>query len=420
MTFRKKGTPMQTEFQINGRSYRMPDRPAVVICLDGCEPDYLDAGLEAGAMPALAGMLARGGARHLARSAMPSFTNPNNLSIACGVPSSVHGICGNFFFDPATGEAVMMNGVEYLRAPTVFAGFQNAGARVAVVTAKDKLRALLGAGLDCAGGRALCFSAERADQAHLAVNGIEDAARWLGQPVPPVYSGDLSLFVLQAGVKLLAEQRPDILYLSTSDYIQHKHAPGSSEANAFMAGVDSAVAGLLAQNIRLVLTADHGMKPKHRADGSPNVIYLSPLLEAALGGGKARVILPITDPYVAHHGALGSFATIYLSVTEDAEAAARMLASVPGIDSVLSRAEAVARFDLPADRIGDLVVTSSAAFALGTRAEEHDLTGLDAPLRSHGGLDEQIVPFVTNFAMTPPKNGLRNYDAWQVVTSPLP
>lgn len=411
---------MPAEFQINGRNYQRPDRPAVVICLDGCEPDYLDAGLAAGVMPALAGMLKDGGARHLARAAMPSFTNPNNLSIACGVPASVHGICGNFFLDPATGTAVMMNGVDYLRAPTVFAGFQRAEARVAVVTAKDKLRALLGAGLDCSAGQALCFSAERADEATMAINGIDDAACWLGLPVPPVYSGDLSLFVLRSGGKLLAEWRPDILYLSTSDYIQHKHAPGSSEANAFMAGVDAALAGLLAQDIRLVLTADHGMKAKHHADGSPNVIYLAPLLEAALGGGRAQVILPITDPYVAHHGALGSFATIYLSDMQDAEAAAQMLASVPGIDNVLSRAEAVARFDLPGDRIGDLVVTSSAAFALGTRAEEHDLSGLDAPLRSHGGLDEQIVPFITNFTMTPPVDGLRNYDAWQVATSPCP
>jgi phosphonoacetate hydrolase len=408
---------MQTDLQINGRAYTMPDRPAVVICLDGCEPAYIDEALAAGVMPALTGMLANGGARHLARSAMPSFTNPNNLSIACGVPSSVHGICGNFFLNPETGDAVMMNGVEFLRAPTVFAGFQRAGAKVAVVTAKDKLRALLGAGLDCSDGQAICFSAERADQATPATNGIDDAARWLGQPVPAVYSGDLSLFVLQAGVKLLAEHRPDILYLSTSDYIQHKHAPGTAEANAFMAGVDAALAGLLAYDIRLVLTADHGMKPKHRADGSPNVIYLAPLLDEALGAGAARVILPITDPYVAHHGALGSFATVYLANEAVADAVATTLASIPGIDTVLTRADACARFDLPADRIGDLVVTCSADWALGTRAEEHDLSGLDAPLRSHGGLDEQAVPFATNFAMTSPVNGLRNYDAWQVVTS---
>jgi phosphonoacetate hydrolase len=407
---------MQSELQINGRHYRMPDRPAVVICLDGCETDYIDEALAAGVMPALAGMLEAGGTRAQARSAMPSFTNPNNLSIACGAPSSVHGICGNFFLNPDTGEAVMMNGVEFLRAPTVFAGFQKAGARVAVITAKDKLRALLGAGLDWRDGRAVCFSAEKADQATLALNGIEDAAAWLGEPVPPVYSGDLSLFVLRAGVKLLAQRRPDILYLSTSDYIQHKHAPGSEAANAFMAGVDAAIAGLLAQDIRLVLTADHGMKAKHLPDGSPNVIYLSPVLDTLLAAGQAQVILPITDPYVAHHGALGSFATVYLAPGVDAAAVAARLAAIPGMDAVLTRDQACARFDLPPDRIGDLVVTSRADWALGTRQAEHDLTGLDVPLRSHGGRDEQVVPFVSNVQVMPGRDGLRNYDAWQIVT----
>jgi len=408
---------MPTEFEINGRSYAMPDRPAVVICLDGCEPDYIDTAIAVGAMPALSAMLASGGERHLARSAMPSFTNSNNLSIACGVPSSVHGICGNFFLNPESGEAVMMNGVEFLRAPTIFAGFQNAGAKVAVITAKDKLRALLGAGLDCTGGRAICFSAEKAYQATMALNGINDAARWLGQPVPAVYSGDLSLFVLRAGVKLLAEMRPDILYLSTSDYIQHKHAPGSDAANAFMAGVDDAIAGLLAQDIRLVLTADHGMKAKHRPDGQPNVIYLAPLLDAAVGTAQARVILPITDPYVAHHGALGAFATIHLAPGIDPATVAAMLAEVPGMDAILTRSEACARFDLPPDRIGDLVVTCTSEFALGTHRDEHDLSGLDAPLRSHGGLDEQIVPFVTNFPMPSMNKDLRNYDAWKAAAA---
>jgi phosphonoacetate hydrolase len=223
--------------------------------------------------------------------------------------------------------------------------------------------------------------------------------------------------VLQAGVKLLAEMRPDILYLSTSDYIQHKHAPGSDAANAFMAGVDAAIAKLLAQDIRLVLTADHGMKAKHRPDGQPNVIYLSPLLDAAVGAGLARVILPITDPYVAHHGALGAFATIYLARGVDVAKVAAMLAAVPGMAAILTRSDAGARLDLPPDRIGDLVVTCTAAYALGTRRDEHDLTGLDAPLRSHGGLDEQVVPFITSFPLPPTQGDLRNYDAWHTATT---
>lgn len=397
---------------INGRDYRVPTKPAVVICLDGCEPEYIDAAIEAGVMPVLAGVIATG-TRTLARSAMPSFTNPNNLSIATGAPSSVHGICGNFFLNPDTGETVMMNSVEFLRAPTIFAELQKAGAKVAVVTAKDKLRALLGAGLDCTAG-SICFSAERADQAVPAVNGLDDAAAWLGLPMPAVYSGDLSIFVLKAGVKLLEEMRPDILYLSTSDYIQHKHAPGTDEANAFMADVDAAIGGLIAQDIRLVLTADHGMKPKHTTDGAPDVIYLKPLLDDLLGRDKARVILPITDPYVAHHGALGAFATIHLPADADRALVVQALMDIDGMDRVLTRDDACKAFDLPADRIGDLVVTCVAGKALGTAEEEHDLSGLDVPLRSHGGLHEQIVPFIVNGPMgaeTDPAT-LRNYDAW--------
>lgn len=398
--------------RINDRDYAMPQKPAVVICLDGCEHDYIDEAIDAGVMPALAKVIA-GGTRTLARSAMPSFTNPNNLSIATGAPSSVHGICGNFFLNPETGDAVMMNSVEFLRAPTIFAGFQKAGAKVAVVTAKDKLRELLGAGLDCTTG-AICFSAEKADLAVGAINGLDDAARWLGRSVPAVYSGDLSIFVLKAGVKLMEENRPDILYLSTSDYIQHKHAPGTSEANAFMAEVDAAIGALVAQDIRLVLTADHGMKAKHTSDGRPDVIYLKPILDKLLGHGRATVILPITDPYVAHHGALGAFATIHLPSDVDPSVVAQALTRIEGMDQVLTRHEACAAFDLPTDRIGDLVVTCVAGKALGTAEEEHDLSGLDVPLRSHGGLDEQVVPFIVNGPMNlhSTSTSLRNYDAW--------
>jgi phosphonoacetate hydrolase len=129
---------------VNGRAYPWPVRPAIAICLDGCEPAYLDAAIAAGLMPVLARIRDQGTDR-ISHSAMPSFTNPNNMSIATGRPPAVHGICGNYLFDPETGTEVMMNDVRFLRAPTVFAGFHDAGARVAIVTAKDKLRALLGA-----------------------------------------------------------------------------------------------------------------------------------------------------------------------------------------------------------------------------------------------------------------------------------
>jgi phosphonoacetate hydrolase len=404
-----------TELTVNGRSYKMPKTCAIAICLDGCEPAYLDEAIAAGLMPNLARMRAEGTDR-IAHSVIPSFTNPNNMSIATGRPPAVHGICGNYLIDPDTGEAVMMNDARWLRAPTVFSEFYRAGKRVAVVTAKDKLRALLGDGLGFDQGRAICFSSEKADQATMAVNGIDNAADWLGEPVPEVYSAALSEFVFAAGVKLLREFRPDVMYLSTTDYIQHKHAPGDPVANDFYKNFDRYLGELDAEGAAVVVTADHGMKPKHNADGTPAVIYVQDLMDEWLGKGAARVILPITDPYVVHHGALGSFATIYLPEGADRAALAERLRGVEGILTALDKDEACRTYELPHDRMGDLVITSTENLTIGTSASEHDLSGLDAPLRSHGGLTEQEVPFIANRAM--PDLGraphLRNFDVLSI------
>jgi phosphonoacetate hydrolase len=401
----------------NGRSYAWPRVPAVVICLDGCEPAYLDAAIAAGLMPALERVKARGTVR-TAHSAMPSFTNPNNLSIATGRPPSVHGICGNYLYDPKTGEEVMMNDPKFLRAPTVFQAFYDAGARVAVVTAKDKLRALLGHGLQFGDGRAVCFSSEKADATTLAQHGIDNASAWLGRPVPEVYSAELSEFVFAAGVKLMKEWRPDVMYLTTTDYVQHKYAPGVKEANAFYAMFDRYLAELDAAGAAIVVTADHGMKPKHLADGSPDVVYVQDLMDEWLGKDAARVILPITDPYVVHHGALGSFATAYLAQERNggADRADIMakLRQVDGIVLVVGREEACERFELPADRIGDIVMVSGENKTIGTSADRHDLAALNEPLRSHGGLTEQAVPFIVNRKLPdlPDAPKLRNFDAF--------
>ena len=397
----------------NGRTYAWPRVPAIAICLDGCEPTYLDEAIKAGLMPALEKIKAKGTVR-TAHSVIPSFTNPNNLSIATGRPPAVHGICGNYLYNPETGEEVMMNDPKFLRAPTVFKAFHDAGAKVAVVTAKDKLRALLGHGLSYEDGRAVCFSSEKADTTTKAANGIDDASSWLGRPVPEVYSADLSEFVFAAGVKLLKQFRPDVMYLTTTDYVQHKYAPGARQANAFYQMFDRYLAELDALGAAIVVTADHGMKPKHHADGSPDVVYVQDLLDEWLGKDAARVILPITDPYVVHHGALGSFATAYLPKGADRDAIMEKLKQVEGITLVLDREEGCARFELPQDRMGDIILISGENKTIGTSAHRHDLAALNGPLRSHGGLTEQAVPFITNrvLADQPDAPTLRNFDAF--------
>ena len=361
--------------EVNGRSYRWPDRPLAVVCIDGSEPGYegcdgggyMERAIEAGAMPWLAEALERG-TRRLADCVVPTFTNPNNLSI---------------------------------------------------VTAKDKLRRLLGHGLafgEAAGGRTACFSAEKADEAAMDTHGIDGVLDLVGLPVPSVYSADLSEFVFAAGVKLMQRDRPELLYLSTTDYVQHKHAPGTAAANAFYAMMDGYWARLDALGATIALTADHGMKAKHTADGAPDVLYLQSLLDEWLGAGAARVILPITDPYVVHHGALGGFATAYLPDGADVAGLNARLAALEGVECALTRAQAAERFELPPDRIGDVVVVATAGKVLGSSPDRHDLSGLEEPLRSHGSLSEQRVPLYLNRPLrdVPHERRLRNFDVFDV------
>lgn len=399
-------------FTVNQRSYRAPTQPTVVVCVDGCEPDYLAQAVAGGHMPWLRGVLAGQGTGLVADCVVPTFTNPNNLSIVTGAPPSVHGICGNYLYDSASGTEVMMNDPKWLRAPSILAALSQAGHKVAVVTAKDKLRRLLGHGMT--GG--ICFSSEKADQATLEENGITDVPALVGLPVPGVYSAGLSEFVFAAGVRIMQTHRPDVMYLSTTDYIQHKAAPGTAQADAFYAMMDGYMAQLQAMGCVIALTADHGMNSKVGLDGRPDVIYLQDWFDAAIGAGAARVILPITDPYVVHHGALGSFATVYLPEGADVAGLAERLRRVRGMEAVLDRAAAAERFELPADRIGDLVCVSERFTVIGTAAARHDLSGLDAPLRSHGGISEQRVPLIVNRPLTglDPQRRWRNFDAFDL------
>ena len=399
------------EITVNGRRYRLPNDPTVVICIDGSEPGYIERAVEANRAPWFGSLLARG-TNLLADCVVPSFTNPNNLSIVTGRPPAVHGISGNYFLDPETGREVMMNDPKFLRVETLFPSLQRAGCRIAVITAKDKLRGLLGKGLVLGPRKACSFSSEKSDKATLGENGIDNVNALVGLPVPDVYSAGLSEFVFAAGVKLMERDRPEIMYLSTTDYIQHKHAPGTPVANDFYAMMDGYMARLDTLGCTIVLTAYHGMNAKFAKDGQPDVIYLQDLFDGWLGKDKARVILPITDPYVVHHGALGSYAVVYCA--EPAAQIAR-LKVLDGIETVLSKEEAAKRFELPADRLGDIVVVSTKHKVLGTSAAKHDMSGLTEPLRSHGGISEQRVPLLCNRKLVAHvDHHWRNFDAFDL------
>jgi phosphonoacetate hydrolase len=397
--------------ELNGVRYRWPARPVVVVCIDGGDPAYFDHGTRDGILPNVARFVKTGfGA--VAEGDVPSFTCPNNMSITTGSPKSVHGISGNFYLDRGTGEAVVMTGPELLRSRTIMAEFSRRGARVASITAKDKLRRQLGKDMELGRG-SVNFSAECANQCTVEEMGIEDPLALTGMPLPHIYSAELSLFVLEAGIKLLERQRPDLLYLSLTDYVQHKYAPGEDEANRYYRSLDEKFGRLDALGAVVALTADHGMNDKSNPDGTPKVIWLQDLLDARFGTGRCTVICPITDRFVVHHGALGGFVRVYCHGSLDPEDVIRLTRPIAGVEAVYDRASAARRFDLPLDREGDVVVISHADTCIGAAEADHDLSGLKGHrLRSHGGVSESRVPFILN-------RPLRSEYAAQAAAGPL-
>jgi phosphonoacetate hydrolase len=402
------------QIELNGRSYRKPARPTVVICADGCDPAYLEAGIAAGALPTIAGFR-EAGYYGLADAAMPTFTNPNNVSIVTGVAPSRHGISGNFALDRETGAEVMMTDPAMVRTPTLLALRSQEGVATAAVTAKDKLRRMLGHGV-AMDQEGVCFSSEYADKCTVAEHGIDQVEKMVGRSKPDMYSADLSLFVLDAGIRLVEAGRAELLYLSLSDYVQHGHAPDEPEALDFHRALDERIAALMALGCVVGVTADHGMNDKALPDGSPHVIFLEDVLNREFGAGAVRVICPITDPFVRHHGALGSFVRVYAKTPIDPGALARAVRGLPGVDQVLDREAAAAEYELPLDREADLVVTGDRNTVIGASAAEHDLSDLAGHrLRSHGGRAEQRVPFLLSHPLNAEyrdraKARLRNFD----------
>ncbi len=397
-----------TPFRVNGLRYRPPAKPLAVVCIDGCGPEYLEVSRYHGRMPHLDG-LAEGGFETVVRGALPSFTNVNNACIVSGVPPSVTGISGNFFLDPRTGRQLMMNSSRYVRCDTILAAAARAGRKVAMVTAKEKLRDLLTKDLD-----GIAFSSERAAAATVETHGIENLEDLVGRPQPEIYSADASLFVLAAGARLIRRNLADFLFLSLTDYMQHKCSPESARSLDFHQALDREIGALLETGARVGVTADHGMNAKTRPDGSPNVVYLESLLRDRFGEGT-RVVCPITDPYVVHHGSLGSSVMVHLAESLETAAVADWIRRLPGIDRVYDRTAASRELDLPADRIGDLVVMADAGAVIGRSPADHDLSVLNEPLRSHGGRHEVMVPMLLSEPLSGEyearaAQGARNYE----------
>lgn len=380
---------------VNGTQYRWPDRPLVVVCIDGGDPAYLRRFLAEGAIPHVARFVKQGFST-VAEGSMPSFTCPNNMSIITGTPASRHGISGNYYLDTATGKPVVMTGPELLRGDTILSRFAAAGAKVISITAKDKLRKQLGKDLDVSKGN-ISFSSELASKASVKENGIADVLALTGMAQPDMYSMELSLFVLEAGIKLLERERPELMYLSLTDWVQHKYAPEESEAKRFYRELDARFGRLAELGATLALTADHGMNDKSNAEGRPNVIWLQDILDERFGKGDTRVICPITDAFVGHHGALGGFVRVYCQGKAKPREVIAAIAAIDGVEQALSRSDVCRLYDLPPDREGDVAVIARADVCIGGAEREHDLAGLEGHrLRTHGGVSEARVPIVIN------------------------
>ncbi|MBC7234206.1 MAG: alkaline phosphatase family protein [Chloroflexi bacterium] len=350
----------------------------VVLCIDGLDPSYI----EATPTPAIDD-LAAAGYYAVGQAVVPTVTNVNNVSIVTGTPPNEHGITANYVLDPRTGRETYMESAEFLCRPTILDRARRRGLSTAALTAKQKLLDLVGQGADYA----LCAEAPDAEM-----------VQKLGPP-PDIYAPDLNLWLLKALALLLREQDPDLVYCATTDGMMHRYAPESLESQAHIRGLDVAL-GHIAEDAprhRILLTADHGMSGKEWGVD----------LEKALasGGIVARAIPIIKDRYVVHHGNLGGAAYVHLADLGALDQACALLSEIPGVEEVHPRQQAADRFQLMAERIGDLLVLADAYTVFGT----FEAVRVPVRLRSHGSRHEGAIPIL---AYGPEAGGdyKRNYE----------
>ncbi len=336
--------------------------PTVIICIDGFDPDYLDAS----PMPNLRAM-GRGGFLVTGRSMMPSVTNVNNVSIVTAKYPSEHGICSNYRWDRQTGEELYVESAEYIRSQSMFRRAEEFGMTSLVVTSKDKLRTLVG------------VDATTSISSEQPPGWVVDAVG----PAPPIYSLEVNGWVIDAG-RLIMKRRPvDIVYLTTTDYAMHMNAPDHPDAIRHMTILDDAIGRLVSDHpdATVLVTADHGMNAKSR------MVDLKAILAAQ--GIESNPVPIIKDRYVVHHSNLGGCMFVHLDADRVRDAIA-VLREAPGVDEAMPREEAAAKLHLRPDVIGDVVVNAAPEVVFG----DADEVAMPEGLRSHGSQHERNVPIV--------------------------
>lgn len=332
---------------------KAPRRKVLVCLIDGLGLDYI----AKSDMPALRRLM-RAGTYREGHGMMPSLTNVNNASLATGTFPEQHGVTANTFFDPALREVVEMADRKYLLAPTIFESAHRKGWKTAFVGAKDKIRTLIGTSAQTN------LSAEK--------EGV------------PMYEAANTYWVLKQGRAMLRRKDVDLLYLTTSDYMMHTYAPEEEQSLEHLHLFDKHLAAIVDDhpNLDLYLCADHGMNAKQVAVNPARV-----LSESGIG---ARVVAAIADKHKLHHKDLGGSLYVDLDKAEQLHEARQALANEPGIEAVLSRAEACRRFRLMPERTGDLFVLADRDTALGDIPRRR----VNVKVRTHGSLHETRIPLL--------------------------
>ena len=349
---------------------RPPQRAVVIMC-DGFGLEYL----EASEMPELA-RWRRDGIFRRGRATMPSVTNTNNASICCGVWPEEHGITGNSYFDPRTGREEYMETSDLLLAPTLFQRAQKFGVRSALLSSKKKTTTLLSPGAD------------------LILTPEEPSKEWVDRlgPAPGIYSREINYWLLQAAVDILKNRRQfGCLYVHTTDYPMHTWPPEARESKEHLARLDQFFAEMAAAapDAAFLLTADHGMNHKSRCWDLEKV--------CAQHGAPIRIAISVDrDKYLKHHRGYGGVAWVYCNSFHDADRVAKVLLGLDGVESVLTRSEAVRRFHLMPGRIGDLIVLGDRDTVFGELDAPFET--LPAEYRAHGSLHEMDIPLVIHNA----------------------
>jgi phosphonoacetate hydrolase len=334
---------------------------------DGLDLDYL----RHSSMPVFRGLGAAGLFREV-EAVMPSVTNANNVSICCGCWPAEHGITGNSYFDEAAGRAEYMEDGTFVRAPTLFERAAARGVYSALLTSKKKTVGLLARGAD------LAVAAEDPPPAFVSRYG----------PPPGIYSREINYWLWRVAADLLWTQ-PDLgcLYVHTTDYPMHEWPPDAKESQEHLATLD----GLLgeardaAPDAAFLLTADHGMNYKRRCWDLARAC-------AARGRPLRFALSAERDRYLKHHRTFGGTAWVWLNRPEDTADVTALIHGLEGIEDVLPRAEAAARFRLMPERIGELMVLGDRDTVFGEMDTERE--ELEPTYRSHGSLHERAVPLV--------------------------